>query len=422
MADNVGYTPGTGATVAADDIAGVLHQRVKIGVGEDGVAVDVSDANPMPVSAQAYISTGNSTTATLAGGATFTGTGELTSHPDVLVTCKSDVAGTLYVDFSIDGGSNYDTTLTYAVAANTGEFHIAVKGKRTCRIRYTNGSSAQGFFRLQTQFGTFRQPNQSINTTLQNDADAAAVRPSHYQYEAALGRRAGVTTWNNFGYNADVDIGTEVVCNFGGTFTPLAAASTLTFTCSSTADVNGGTGAHGVVVYGVDANWNSQIEVVLLNGTTPVVTTSTWLGINRAAVYLAGSGKANAGTITITATTGGATQGLIATGEGTTQNVIFFVRDNYQALIDFIFLNAEKLSGGSTPKVTFKIWVFSAVSNAKYEVFRYLIDTSAGDGHLDLSMPQPLVVGEKSAVWIEATTDTNDTSCKARFSLIEVAD
>lgn len=49
MPDNVGYTPGAGATVAADEIAGVLHQRVKIGVGADGVATDVSDANPIPV-------------------------------------------------------------------------------------------------------------------------------------------------------------------------------------------------------------------------------------------------------------------------------------------------------------------------------------------------------------------------------------
>jgi hypothetical protein len=49
MADNVGYTPGSGAVIAADDIGGVLHQRVKIGVGSDGTAVDVSSANPMPV-------------------------------------------------------------------------------------------------------------------------------------------------------------------------------------------------------------------------------------------------------------------------------------------------------------------------------------------------------------------------------------
>jgi hypothetical protein len=51
MADNVGYTPGTGATVAADEIGGVLHQRVKLGIGDDGVAVDVSADNPMPINA-----------------------------------------------------------------------------------------------------------------------------------------------------------------------------------------------------------------------------------------------------------------------------------------------------------------------------------------------------------------------------------
>jgi hypothetical protein len=51
MADNIGYTPGTGATVAADEIGGVLHQRVKLGVGADGTAVDVSEANPMPMAA-----------------------------------------------------------------------------------------------------------------------------------------------------------------------------------------------------------------------------------------------------------------------------------------------------------------------------------------------------------------------------------
>jgi hypothetical protein len=55
VADNVGYTPGTGALVAADEIAGVLHQRVKIGVGADGTAVDVSDANPMPITAPSAI-------------------------------------------------------------------------------------------------------------------------------------------------------------------------------------------------------------------------------------------------------------------------------------------------------------------------------------------------------------------------------
>jgi len=50
MPDNVGYTPGTGATIAADDIGGNLFQRVKLIHGADGINDgDVSSANGLPV-------------------------------------------------------------------------------------------------------------------------------------------------------------------------------------------------------------------------------------------------------------------------------------------------------------------------------------------------------------------------------------
>ena len=50
MADNLTLNAGTGgATLAADDIGGTHHQRVKIQYGADGSATDVSDASPLPV-------------------------------------------------------------------------------------------------------------------------------------------------------------------------------------------------------------------------------------------------------------------------------------------------------------------------------------------------------------------------------------
>jgi hypothetical protein len=52
MPDNVAYTPGAGATIAADEIGGVLYQRVKPVTGVDGEAADVSQQNPMPVQGQ----------------------------------------------------------------------------------------------------------------------------------------------------------------------------------------------------------------------------------------------------------------------------------------------------------------------------------------------------------------------------------
>lgn len=53
MSDSVGYTPGAGALIAADNIGGVLFQRAKMVFGVDGVAADVSASDPLPVSAAA---------------------------------------------------------------------------------------------------------------------------------------------------------------------------------------------------------------------------------------------------------------------------------------------------------------------------------------------------------------------------------
>lgn len=50
MADNLGYSPGTGATIASDDIGGVQHQRIKLTMGPDGVSQgDVQGATTDPV-------------------------------------------------------------------------------------------------------------------------------------------------------------------------------------------------------------------------------------------------------------------------------------------------------------------------------------------------------------------------------------
>jgi hypothetical protein len=49
MADNVGYTPGSGEVIATDDIGGVQYQRVKPVWGTDGQAQDVNNTTPLPV-------------------------------------------------------------------------------------------------------------------------------------------------------------------------------------------------------------------------------------------------------------------------------------------------------------------------------------------------------------------------------------
>jgi hypothetical protein len=51
LADNVGYTPGTGVNIAADGSVadGALRQRVKIQTGTEGQAADVASGQALPV-------------------------------------------------------------------------------------------------------------------------------------------------------------------------------------------------------------------------------------------------------------------------------------------------------------------------------------------------------------------------------------
>lgn len=91
MADDVGYTPGVGASVGADEIAGVLYQRLKLIIGADGVNDgDVSAANPLPVSAASLpLPSGAATELTLATLAALAA-GAATEATLALIRAKTD--------------------------------------------------------------------------------------------------------------------------------------------------------------------------------------------------------------------------------------------------------------------------------------------------------------------------------------------
>jgi hypothetical protein len=129
------------------------------------------------ISQKNKVSTANSSTATLNAGLTFTGAAEdVLQYESVVMACKTDQAGTLYIDFSPDG-TNWDSTLSFAVAAATNEVHRITVTRRYCRVRFTNTSiSNQTYFRLQTTFGTFKTLTSSLNSTIQPDADGLITR------------------------------------------------------------------------------------------------------------------------------------------------------------------------------------------------------------------------------------------------------
>ena len=239
----------------------------------------------------------------------------------------------------------------------------------------------------------------------------------NYNERVALGLQEGATTWNKFGYNEDVDGAlTEVVAEFGGAFAQnIGTAETLNIVSSSTDNATGGTGLRTAVIFGVDDDWNEITDVVAMNGTTPVTSNLAFRGVNRMTIYQSGSALSNVGAIAATSSSGGITMATMPAGQGTTQQCIFYVPAGKTFLASWIYLSALKKSGSGTAEITFKAFVYADVVGAQFEVYRDTIDLTVRD-HIQLSPPEPFPITEKSIFWIEADSDSANTSVRCRFS------
>lgn len=366
-------------------------------------------------------STANSTTSILTAGSTFTGTGELNTASDVLVVVATDQEGTLYMEFSTDG-TNWDSSLSFKYdPSRINPPHVLVKGNRYYRTRFTNTSASdQTYLRLATYYGSFQKLTAPINGTLAENYDAVVTRPTDYNSEVAMGKRQGRATINKFGYNADVDsAASEIVASFGGTFNIMTTADTLNIVSDSANDTSAGTGARTLLITGIGSDFLNQTETVTMNGATPVTTSNTWLGINRVIVLSSGTNNANVGTITISDTAGTVgTQAELAPNSSVTQQAIYHTQINHNLLLDWLWVNIRKLSGGSAPRVTVRGYSYSRVTDTAYEIFDYDVDTSV-DNTVSLNPSQPFVVGGREVIYFVAETNTNDTSVRLRFSGIE---
>lgn len=138
-----------------------------------------------------------------------------------------------------------------------------------------------------------------------------------------------------FGYNPDVDTGAdEDVWSGGGAyaFYPAAAVS-IEVLSSDVNDASAGTGARTVEITGLDAEGLIQTKTAVLNGTSVVAVTGTWLRVYDAKVLTVGSGGANAGNITVRQASAGATGCYIIIGENQSAQAIYTVPRNYIGML-----------------------------------------------------------------------------------------
>jgi hypothetical protein len=143
----------------------------------------------------------NSTTATLTGGANWTGVGtDLLGKSTVTCTLYADVASAadgMKFQFSMDN-SNWDDTYSFNMdAGSTRRFQFPICA-RYFRINYTNGADAQSAFRVQTVLHTANQLS-SIHRLLDEmstDRSAQVVKTVVFAQQDASGNFTPVASDN----------------------------------------------------------------------------------------------------------------------------------------------------------------------------------------------------------------------------------
>lgn len=366
-------------------------------------------------------------------GESWAGNWETNNIPYVTPSVISDQNITYRVQFSIDGGSTIQTNLPYEYETSLiNPPHSFRKDTRAYRLVIENNSGSTATVSAQTDFGMSGVLNAPINGTLSQNYDATVTRPTDYFSEAAMGKRQGRSVWNKYGFNLDVDTGTEIIASWGGAFNPttdiMTANDTFDISYDGTAggstDGAGTTGATQLLIYYVyfDAS-GDLVEATAFHtlGTDGSDTTSfSGVGINRALVYANGGLGWNASDITFTATTDTTTQAEIPATQSVTQQCIFHTQTNHKFLTDWARFKILKPSGGGSGTGDIVGYSWSRVTGTRYEVFREPFSTtSTSDATIDLQPSQKFVIGGREVLYFVLESAANNVRVTGRFSGIE---
>lgn len=184
-----------------------------------------------------------STATALNTGITFTSAAEdVSNHASLVVACKADQDGILYVDFSTDG-TNWDSVLSFNVSASVNEAHRLTVTRQYARVRFTNTSASnQTYLRLQSMVGNQQSLSSPLNLQIQSDADTLVVRPTDFNLLVTEGLYQNRKVTIKDGVNSDIDSGSvpEDATNEGGLyagFPTVAAAAEIVVAGADTGTV-----------------------------------------------------------------------------------------------------------------------------------------------------------------------------------------
>lgn len=182
--------------------------------------------------------------------------------------------------------------------------------------------------------------------------------PRDYLFDAGMSRIPGARRVIASGVNPDIDTATvpEDIWYAGGLYPlPLTAAS-LEVLSSSANDAAAGTGMRTAVVSGLDINYAEISETVTLNGTNVIALSGSYLRINSFVIATAGSGRVNAGIVTIREAGAGQTRAQMRAGYGIARQAVYTVPAGYTLGVNSLILSVLRITG-TTPDATFATYL-----------------------------------------------------------------
>jgi len=319
------------------------------------------------------VSVYNSTSTPLANGATYTGTTELVPNffSCVIVAIKSDQDCSYYLDFSTDG-VNFDSSVPYKFNAGTPEAPKRLDVARAYfRLRIVNDSgSDQTYLRAQTTFGNFPLITSTLNSVVNQDADAIITRSSFDKKAIALGLFENTSRVTKAGLNSDVDTGSvpEDVNETGGLYLGFpSTGEPLRALSDNVNDTSAGTGARTISAQAMDENYNWIGITFTLNGKTPVAPdapydTTNFIRCHTASTLTAGSGGENAGTLTVRhATTTTNVFLTMPVGRNQTNNTAYTIPAGYNAVITNLRMAIAQGTTSASAEGFFRVRTFGSV-------------------------------------------------------------
>jgi hypothetical protein len=218
---------------------------------------------------------------------------------------------------------------------------------------------------------------------------------------------------HKFGYNPSLSTTIEEIWTGSTAYTWLSAAQTISIVSTSANDTAAGTRARELTVQGLDATGALQTIAYALNGTTPVVSTETWLRVFRYWVskhgtyYVSGqTNMANDGAITINGTGAGTPLiGHIAVLSGQSEQAIYTVPLGFKAVIESltIHLDAVKTLSGRLYK---RENILDASGDVSSPRVMHRAPGIAGFAHLPFYEEIP----ELTDIWFEAELDAGSAA------------